>query len=119
MSEVGSQSKLYEELYECAELVDGALSDLKDRVSPKTSLHRQELGKLLIGLGSRNWIHTPSRALAVLLRLFQSRDRKAWADLGTILVQGGTADGTVSQLEKLAAMLEQEQQTVMARIQGL
>jgi hypothetical protein len=119
MSEVGSQSKLYEELHECAELVDGALSDLKDRVSPTTSLNRQELGKLLIGLGSKNWIHTPSRALAILLRVFKSSDRKVWANLGTILIEGGTADGTVAQLEILAAVLEREQQTVMARIQGL
>jgi hypothetical protein len=119
MSEVGSQSSLYEELHECAELVDGALSDLKDGVLSDCSVDRQELGKLLIGMGNKNWIHTPSRALVVLLGLFKSSDRQTWAELGSVLVGSAPNDAAVDQLEKLASILEQEQQTVMARIQGL
>jgi len=70
-------------------------------------------------LGQKNWIHTPSRALVVLLGLFKSGDRQTWADLGSVLIGNSLNDTTVNQLEKLASVLEQEQQTVMARIQGL
>ena len=119
MSEIGSQSSFYEELHECAELVDGALTDLKDGVSSDSSVNRRELGKLLIGLGNRNWIHTPSRSFVILLGLFKSSDRQKWADLGFILIGNSANDAIVTQLEKLASMLEQEQQTVMSRIQGL
>jgi hypothetical protein len=119
MSEVGSQSSLYDELHDCAELVDGALTDLMDGVSPDSSSSRRELGTLLVGLGNRNWFHTSSRALAVLLGLFKTSDRQTWSDLGTTLLTDSANDRSVAKLEKLALLLEQEQQTVMARIQQL
>lgn len=119
MSEVGSQSGLYEELHECAELIDGVLSDLKDGLACDDSTDCQELGKLLIGLNKRNWTQTPSRTLAILLGLFRATDRQAWALLGTSLIENQASETTMVRLEELAGLLEQEQQSVMARIQGL
>lgn len=119
MSEIGSQSTLYDELRDCAELIDGALTDLTGGVSVDSSGFRRELGTLLAGLGNRNWFQTPSRALAVLLGLFKTSDRRTWSDLGTALLTDAPNDRSVAQLERLALLLEQEQQTVMARIQQL
>jgi len=119
MSEVGSQSSLYDELHDCAELVDGALTDLRDGISLDSSHFRRELGKLLVGLDNSNWIHTPSRALVVLLGLFKPSDRQVWARVGSAILANTNDDGATTQLEKLASLLEQKQLTVMARIQGL
>jgi len=119
MSEVGSQSGLYEELHECAELIDGALADLKDGLSCDVSNDCQELSKLLTGLDRRNWIQTPSRTLAILLGLFRASDRQAWALVGTNLMENKASETAMVRLEELAGLLEQEQQSVMARIQGL
>ncbi len=119
MSEVGSQSGLYEELHECAELIDGVLADLKDGLSCEGSNDCQELGNLLIGLNKRNWTQTSSRTFAILLGLFKTTDRHAWALLGTNLLANQMGETTMLRLEELADLLEQEQQSVMARIQGL
>lgn len=119
MSDVGSQSGFYEELHECAELIDSVLVELRQGISGIASKECQELGVLLVGLGARNWIQTPSRTFVILAGLFRESDRQEWASVGTSLIHESPDDGTIARLEELAARLEQEQQTVMARIQGL
>lgn len=119
MSDIGSQSGFYEELHECAELIDSVLAEVREGISGVASKECQDLGLILVGLGARNWSQTSSRTFVILAGLFSESDRQEWASVGTSLINESPDDGAIARLEDLAARLEQEQQTVMARIQGL
>lgn len=119
MSEIGQQLCFYEELYEQAELIDSVLLEIKRNENIQNSSHSQELGKMLIELGSDQWLQSPARLFIVLLRDFTRSKRRKWATVGENLICNKFDADTVKRLEKLASLLEQEQNDVMARVKGL
>lgn len=119
MSEIGQQLGFYEELYEQAELIDNVLLEVKVNQNPQEVNYFNELGEMLVKLGSDEWQHSPARLFIILLRDFSRSKRKEWATVGENLIARKFDGETIQKLEKLASVLEQEQTNVMARVKGL
>lgn len=118
MSEIGQQLGFYEELYEQAELIDNALFEIKANQS-ETAKSTHELGRMLIKLAEDQWQSTPARLFIILLKDFSRSKRKEWSKVGENLISGKFDLETITKLENLAGILEQEQTNVMARVKGL
>jgi hypothetical protein len=119
MSEIGQQLGFYEELYEQAELVDKVLLEIKVNGEIERESHISELGQMLIDLGKDDWQTAPARLFIILFKDFSRSKRKEWSKVGENLIARKFDSDTVTKLEKLADVLEQEQTNVMARVKGL
>lgn len=118
MSEIGQQLGFYEELYEQAELIDKVLLEIKINQNLQNTTHSNELGEMLVSLGDEAWQNSSARLFIILLRDFRRSKRQEWVTVGEKLISRLIDDESVSKLEKLASILEQEQTNVMARIKG-
>lgn len=121
MSQTAIFSGMYEELRDYAELLDKTLVELKSQNYLPQDERRQQLGQFLRELGAAQ-----SRSLAVRLlgRLLRREGTVAPQELARIggRLAGQEAiridPGMISQLEKLARSLAQEQATALARMRG-
>lgn len=119
MSEIGQQLGFYEELYEQAELIDKVLLEIKVNNETENQSHISELGQMLIDLGKDDWQTAPARLFIILFKDFSRRKRNEWSKVGENLIARKFDTDTLTKLEKLADVLEQEQNNVMARVKGL
>ncbi|HRH40166.1 MAG TPA: hypothetical protein PKY82_00885 [Pyrinomonadaceae bacterium] len=119
MSEIGQQLGFYEELYEQAELIDNVLLEIKINSELDNKSYISELGQMLVDLGKDEWQTTPARLFIILLKDFSRSKRKEWSKVGENLIARKFDADTVTKLETLADILEQEQTNVMARVKGL
>lgn len=119
MSEVGLQAGLYEELHEYAELIDGALVELKGSADAGPKHCAEELGAMLVKLKTDEWQVSPARLIVVLLSDFNRLRRLEWAKVGEGLLSGHPSSDVITRLERLAAVLELEQVNVMSRLKDL
>jgi len=120
MSEIGLQTGLYEELHEYAELIDGALVEVKGSsadVGAKSC--SEELGAMLLKLKTDEWQISPARLLIVLLSDFSKLRRLEWAKVGEGLLSSPVSAEVITKLEYLATALEAEQVSVMSRLKDL
>lgn len=118
MSEIGQQLEFYEELYEQAELIDKVLLEIKADQSLQNASCSDELGEMLNSLKDEEWENSPARLFVILMRDFRRTQRLEWATVGEKLISRSFDDETITKLEKLASVLEQEQTNIMARIKG-
>jgi hypothetical protein len=119
MSEASLQAGLYEELHEYAELIDGALVELKGSLDTGPKSCSQELGAMLVKLKTDEWQVSPARLLVVLLSDFSKLRRLEWAKVGEGLLSGHPSSDVITRLEGLATVLEEEQVNVMSRMKDL
>lgn len=119
MSEVGLQAGLYEELHEYAELIDGALVELKCSADAGPMSCAEELGAMLVKLKTDEWQVSPARLIVVILSDFSKLRRLEWAQIGEGLLSGNASLDVITRLENLAAVLELEQVNVMSRLKDL
>ena len=119
MSEIGQQLGFYEELYEQAELIDNVLLEIKKDDEIENKSHISDLGQMLVDLGRDDWQTTPARLFIILLKDFSRSKRREWSKVGENLIERKFDFDTVTKLERLAGILEQEQTNVMARVKGL
>jgi hypothetical protein len=117
MSETGLYSGLYQNLHECAELVDQVLVHLKTGKSLPEDSSRQALGRLLTQLAEEQPDDMPTRLIQLLLRNRRDVSSADLARVGRALNLGDIEVDTINQLEAIAQALEEEQSRAMARIQ--
>ena len=117
MSDAGLYSGLYEQIRECAELVDDVLIALKSGSSRPADGQRRKLGEFLIILSrNRRDDFAAQRLLAVLGT--KAKAQPDWASLGSALLAESEDVRLITPLETLPRSLEDEQVSVTTRMRG-
>jgi hypothetical protein len=117
MSESGLYSGLYQNLHECADLVDKVLINLKTGKNLKNDSFQQMLAVLLLELAEDQSDNLPARLIQLLLHNQNNVTRADLVRVGNALKTGAVLEETIYQLETIAQALEAEQGRAMARIQ--
>lgn len=117
MSEVGLYSGLYEQIRECAELVDDVLVALKAGTSRPHDVERRRLGEFLQNLSSDRRDDFSAQRLVAILRSRASYQPN-WQDLGRALLSETSSVALITSLESLARSLEDEEVNVTTRMRG-
>jgi hypothetical protein len=120
MSQTAILSGMYEQLRECAELLDKVLVELKGGTSHPQDEKRKKLAEFLTELGSARTSSMAARLIRLLVKAEGDVTPHELARIGARLSSPtGELDRTaISQLERLARSLEQEQAVAMARMRG-
>jgi hypothetical protein len=117
MSDVGLYSGLYEQIRECAELVDNVLIALKAGTSRPHDIERRKLGEFLQSLSSDCRDDFSAQRLVAILRC-RTSPQPNWSELGRALVSDASSTTLIAPLENLALSLEDEEVNVTTRMRG-
>jgi hypothetical protein len=111
---------MYEQLRECAELLDKVLVELKRGTSRPQDEKRKKLAEFLTELGSARTSSMAARLIRLLVKTEGHVSPQELARIGARLISPtDELDRTaISHLERLARSLEQEQAVAMARMRG-
>jgi hypothetical protein len=118
MSWSGLNSGLYEQICRYAELTDQALVELKGETHVTSGPGRERLGKFLSELDSLRQENLSARLIWLIFHDTLKMSAVEIGKLGKTLIQGAGDDSVIAPLEKLAAVLAQEQAEVRSRMRG-
>lgn len=120
MSDAGFYSSLYDQINECAVLIDSVLMNLKEGKAIADSPNRERIFALFDDLAASTTSDLSTRLVSLIIRDKEIASKTEWAKARKIIESSNELSETsfIPLLEKLAVALEQEQAGALARTRG-
>jgi hypothetical protein len=118
MSDPGLYTHLYEQLRDCAELIDQVIINLETSVQCSRNKEREALADLLRALQNAPSSNIDAALLANVLRGYRSTGAVNWALVADAIDKGEPTGSLITRLEELARVLELERADMHARMRG-
>jgi len=118
MSHTGLYSGLYSRIRGYAELLDDVIIRLKSGESTPNDPARQQLSKLLLGLGKSPPADLSAQLLAALIKEQAGDQPGNWSGVGEALLAHDVSPRLIDRLEHLALAIEHERAGMLSKMRG-